>query len=92
VRGRRRFQRTRSKVTGFSTSGYNQDLGLALDGNIVGWKESGGYAGTFSPNAAYVETVVPLSSGSHTATLLWKTNRRAASATVFAAAGGAIPF
>lgn len=27
------------------------------------WKESGGFAGTFSPNAAYVETVLALSPG-----------------------------
>ena len=75
-----------------ANAGYNQDLGLALDGNIVGWKESGGYAGTFSPNAAYIESVVPLSAGSHTASLLWKTNRRAGTATIFDAAGSAIPF
>ena len=79
-------------MTSFSTSGYNRDLRLALDGNIVGWKESGGYAGTFSPNAAYVESVVPLGSGSHTASLLWKSNRRAGTATIFDAAGSGLPF
>jgi hypothetical protein len=73
--------------------GYNQDLGLALDGTVVGWKESGGYAGTMSPNAAYVQTVIPITAGStHTATLMWKTNKRAGTATIFAAAGGGAPY
>jgi len=76
-----------------ATAGFNQDLGLALDGNIVGWKESGGFAGTYSPNAAYVESVVPITTGStHTASLVWKTNRRAGTATIFAAAGNSGPF
>ena len=75
-----------------ANAGYNQDLALALDGNVVGWKESGGYAGTMSPNAAYVQTVVPVTAGSHTATLMWKTNRRSGTGTIFAAAGGGPPY
>ena len=76
-----------------ANAGYNQDLALALDGNVVGWKESGGYAGTLSPNAAYVQTVVPITAGStHTATLMWKTNRRSGTGTIFAAAGGGAPY
>jgi hypothetical protein len=46
-----------------------------------------------SPNAAYVQTVIPITAGStHTATLLWKTNKRAGTATIFAAAGGGAPY
>jgi hypothetical protein len=76
-----------------ANAGYNQDLGLALDGQVVGWKESGGYAGTMSPNAAYVQAVIPITAGStHTATLMWKTNRRAGTGTIFAAAGGGAPY
>jgi hypothetical protein len=75
-----------------ANAGYNQDLALALDSNVVGWKESGGYAGTMSPNAAYVQTVVPIAAGSHTATLMWKTNRRSGTGTIFAAAGGGAPY
>ncbi len=76
-----------------ANAGYNQDLALALDGNVVGWKESGGYAGTMSPNAAYVQAVVPITAGStHTVTLMWKTNRRASTSTIVAAAGGSAPY
>jgi hypothetical protein len=76
-----------------ANAGYNQDLALALDGNVVGWKESGGYAGTMSPNAAYVQTVVPITAGStHSVTLMWKSNRRASTSTIFAAAGGSAPY
>jgi hypothetical protein len=76
-----------------ANAGYNQDLGLALDGTVIGWKESGGYAGTMSPNAAYVQAVIPITAGSaHTATLMWKTNRRAGTGTIFAAAGGGAPY
>lgn len=66
-------------------SGYNQDIGVSITGGgvyptLVGqpeaWKESGGFAGTFSPNAAYVQTVIPvLASTTYTARLQWKTNK-----------------
>src|SRR5204862_7433036 len=53
------------------TSGYNQDLGIAVWGGayptVAGqpeaWKESGGSAGTFSPNAAAVQTAIPVVAG-----------------------------
>jgi hypothetical protein len=46
-----------------------------------------------SPNAAYVQAVIPITAGSaHTATLMWKTNRRAGTGTIFAAAGGGAPY
>jgi len=64
-------------------AGYNQDIGISLSwaGHTlppyaVGWKESGGFAGTFSPNAAFVQTAVPLAAGvTYTAKLQWKTNK-----------------
>jgi hypothetical protein len=63
------------------TAGINQDLGIAISGGLyrsgvlVAWKESGGYAGTFAPNANFVETIVPLAGGStYTVTLAWRPN------------------
>ncbi|HKV30958.1 MAG TPA: fibronectin type III domain-containing protein [Candidatus Dormibacteraeota bacterium] len=71
-----------------ASPGYNQDLGIAVNGSIAGWKESGGFAGTFSPNAAYVETAVPMSAGvPYTVKLQWKTNKPAPGATILAGAG-----
>jgi hypothetical protein len=76
-----------------NTTGYNQDLGIFLsidDGAdvLVGWKESGGFAGVFSPNAAFAQTVVPLPAGhKYRFTLQWKTNRPEGSATIAAGAG-----
>src|SRR5207237_2365194 len=48
--------------------GVNQDIGIFLStagggDQLVGWKESGGNAGTFSPNPAFVQAVVPLAAG-----------------------------
>jgi hypothetical protein len=72
-----------------TSPGYNQDLGIAVNGAIAAWKESGGFAGTFSPNAAYVQTAVPMSAGVHyTVKLEWKTNKAAPGATILAGAGG----
>jgi hypothetical protein len=68
------------------TAGYNQDIGIyiaeadptAYPGGIVGWKESGGFAGTFSPNAAYVEAVFPMTgAATYHIKLRWKDNRLA---------------
>ena len=67
-----------------SVAGVNQDLGIIVGptdaitypAGLIGWKESGGFAGTFSPNAAAVESVFAMPSGtSYTATLVWKTNK-----------------
>ena len=59
-----------------SSAGYNQDLAINLDGTVIAWKESGGFAGTFSPNAAFVQAVVPVSGGTHySVKLQWKANR-----------------
>jgi hypothetical protein len=55
----------------------------------VAWKESGGFAGTYSPNAAFVQTVFPVTGGTtYHVTLRWKSNKiMAANETVVAAAG-----
>jgi hypothetical protein len=57
------------------TAGYNQDIAITVDGVVVAWKESGGRSGTFSPNAALVQTVVTMTAGqTHVVTLRWKMN------------------
>jgi hypothetical protein len=67
-----------------SRPGFNQDVGIYLQesdgtqypGNIVAWKESGGFAGTFSPNAAFVQTVLPMTANTtYHLKLRWKTNK-----------------
>ncbi len=80
-------------------AGLNQDVGIYIEGGayggagagkIVAWKESGGFAGTYSPNAAYVETSQPLVAGTaYTLKVRWKTNKPAGGGVIFAAAGGA---
>jgi fibronectin type III domain protein len=75
-----------------ASADYNQDLGIAVDGTVVAWKESGGRNGTFSPNAAFVHTVADLTAGtSHVVKLVWKTNK-ADAGTIFAGAGAGLPF
>jgi hypothetical protein len=76
-----------------ASAGVNQDLGIFVSGGaygtgtLVAWKESGGYGGTFSPNAAFVQTVLPLAIGvNYTITLEWKANK-ANGGTIYAAAG-----
>lgn len=56
------------------SAGLNQDIGIQVDGSVIAWKESGGFAGTFSPNAAFVQGVGLLTAGSHTVALVWKSN------------------
>jgi uncharacterized protein YkwD len=71
-----------------ANAGYNQDLGIEVNGSLAAWKESGGFAGTFSPNAAFVQGVVQMTSGTtYTVRLLWKTNRPAGAAAIYAGAG-----
>jgi hypothetical protein len=77
-----------------ANGGYNQDLGIFVskDGGtatLLAWTESGGFAGTYSPCAAYVQTVYTMSSGhTYVFSLGWKTNIPALGATIEAAAGG----
>jgi len=79
-----------------SKAGYNQDIGISVTGGnyptVVGqpegWKESGGFAGTLSPNAAYVETIIALTPGpTYVITLTWKANKPATGATIWSGAG-----
>ena len=76
-----------------ATAGFNQDLGIFVSVNggadqLVAWKESGGFAGTFSPNAAFAQAVYSLASGSsYVFKLKWKSNRPAGAATIYAGAG-----
>src|SRR2546427_5390323 len=76
-----------------ANAGFNQDLGIFVSVNggadqLVAWKESGGLAGTFSPNAAFVQVVYGVSAGSTYAfKVKWKTNTSAGGATIFAGAG-----
>lgn len=78
-----------------AVAGWNQDIGIFVSGGtygsgqVVGWKESGGYAGTFSPNAAYLETLAQFVLGTtYTIKIQWKTNRQAAPTTsIYAGAG-----
>jgi photosystem II stability/assembly factor-like uncharacterized protein len=74
-------------------AGVNQDIGIFVNGDefgggtLVGWKESGGFAGTYSPNAAFVQVVLTLKAGHHyTVVLDWKANH-STGGTIFAAAG-----
>jgi hypothetical protein len=79
-----------------ATPGYNQDLGIFVQVNagadqLHSWKESGGFAGAFSPNAAFVHGVYGdmFVGTTYKIRLKWKTNRDSApaNATIFAAAG-----
>ena len=70
-----------------ATVGYNQDIGLAVNGAVVAWKEGGG-AGALSPNAALVQAAIPVSAGAqYTLALQWKTNRNAPGVRIYAGAG-----
>jgi hypothetical protein len=71
-----------------ANSGYNQDIAVELSGTVIGWKESGGYAGTFSPNAAFVQVPFAITATrTYTLTLTWKANKPAQNATIYAGAG-----
>lgn len=71
------------------TAGINQDIGIMLNGTLIAWKESGGFAGTFSPNAAFVQATANLTATqTYTAQLVWKTNIASpAGASIYAGAG-----
>ena len=78
-----------------TTAGFNQDLGIAVSSALgtyapdrVGWKESGAVIGTYSPNAAYVQTAFPVvASTTYTVKLQWKSNRAQNTSTIYAGAG-----
>jgi photosystem II stability/assembly factor-like uncharacterized protein len=77
-----------------ANAGYNQDIGVFVNDNggadvLLAWKESGGFAGTYSPNAAFVQTTYPMARGhTYVFKLKWKTNANATGVTIYAAAGG----
>jgi sugar lactone lactonase YvrE len=81
-----------------ANAGFNQDLGIFVSDNggadqLVAWKESGGFAGTYSPNAAFVQATYPITNGhTYMFNLKWKTNKYAYGTTIFAAAGGPAPY
>jgi hypothetical protein len=81
-----------------ANAGYNQDIAIFVSDNggadtLVAWKESGGLAGTFSPNAAFAQANYPMTSGhTYVFKLKWKTNQPAAGKTIYAAAGGPAPY
>ncbi len=70
-----------------SSAGFNQDIGISVNGNVVAWKESGGFAGTFSPNAAFVQIPYFLQANTaYTIGLKWKANK-ADAGSIWAGAG-----
>jgi len=82
-----------------SVAGYNQDIGITVSGGAYptspgqpeAWKESGGFAGTQSPNAAYVQTVLQLAPGvPYTVKVQWKANVRSPSTAAIYTGAGAI--
>ncbi len=63
----------------------NQDLGIAVNGAVSAWTESGGSS---SPNASEVQAVVPVTSGTQYAiSLRWKAARAAPGVVMHAGAG-----
>ena len=80
-----------------ANAGYNQDIGIFISGGafgsppgtLISWKESGGFAGTFSPNAAFVHGIVrTLAAGTtYRIALRWKTNKPAGGVTIYSGAG-----
>lgn len=75
------------------TAGYNQDIAIFVNGSLVGWKESGGRSGAYSPNAAALEAVTTLSAGTpYSIDVRWKSNVPASGVTIAAGAGPAAPF
>ena len=76
-----------------ANAGYNQDIGIfvsidAAPDVLVAWKESGGFAGTYSPNAAFAQGTYQMTSGhTYVFKLKWKANINATGKTIFAGAG-----
>src|SRR5438270_1027577 len=77
-----------------NTAGINQDIGIFVSGSsatqsIVAWAEAGGFNGTFSPNAAFVQAVYPMTGGTaYNVRLKWKANKpESGSQSIYAGAG-----
>ena len=75
------------------TTGINQDLAVTVNGTVHSWKESGGYAGTFSPNAAFIHGVFGdfFKGTTYTVKLQWKANKATATAQHIYIGAGPIP-
>jgi hypothetical protein len=85
-----------------TVAGFNQDIGVRATsstappgvglypttaGQPEGWKESGGPA-AFSPNAAFLQTVLPMRAGlTYNLFVVWKANKPAAGTSIIAGAG-----
>jgi hypothetical protein len=80
------------------TSGINQDIGIFVSDNggaptLVAWKESGGSGGIYSPNAAYLKEIYPMTGGhSYNFSLYWKAGHPASGVTIYAGAGSGNTF
>ena len=74
-------------------AGYNEDLGLFVSTaggpeSLLAWKEGGGVAAGYSPNAVYALATLPVTHGiAYSVRLKWKTNRAAPGVTIHAGAG-----
>lgn len=84
-------------------AGFNQDIGICVvagaslpagscpAADVVVWKESGGYAGTLSPNAAFAQTVMPMTAGTYSVALVWKANKLMPGADTIVIGAGSSP-
>lgn len=73
-------------------AGYNQDIAIFVNGTLAAWKESGGFAGIFSPNAAFVQTGYHMTGGTtYTVDVRWKANHAPAAGTMSSISAGAGP-
>ena len=74
------------------TAGINQDIAVTVNGTVHSWKESGGFAGTFSPNAAFVHGVYGdfFKGTTYTVKLQWKANKPAPTNSHIACGAGPI--
>jgi hypothetical protein len=86
-----------------TVTGVNQDIGVRATsstappgvglypttaGQPEGWKESGAAGGALSPNAAFLQTVLPMRAGlTYNLFVVWKANKPAAGSTIYAGAG-----
>ena len=81
-----------------ATAGFNQDLGIFVSvaggqDQLIAWKESGGFNGTFSPNAAFTEAEFAVKSGvAYVFKAKWKMNRNGPGATIVIGAGSNAPY
>ncbi len=75
------------------TPGINQDIAITVNGTVHSWKESGGFAGTFSPNAAFIHGVFGdfFKGTSYTVKLQWKANKAAPANSHIVCGAGPLP-